>query len=397
MPGFHPFPGLRYTPGRVVSLGDVVCPPYDVISEDDRAALLARSSLNMVGVELPRAAGDLGPYQAARRLLDAWRDAGILARDRQACFYGYRMSFTDPLGEARSTVGAIGALELSTPGSGILPHEETTPKAKTDRLELLRAARTNVSPIWVLSPASGLAAACAPPDHARARAVDPDGVVHELWPITGDDEVSRIHHLVAAHPVLVADGHHRYEVALTYQAERAGAGAPAGDHDGVMALVVELAGDQLAVQPIHRLLGPMAWPLEVALGRPFELIPTGRPDATILDRMQAAGALAVVTRDRTWLARPRPETEAAASHDLDSSRLDVALSQLGPVEVSYQHGWDLATAAVERGDASAAVLVRPATVDQIAAIGRGGRRMPAKTTFFWPKPRTGMVVRELIG
>jgi hypothetical protein len=113
--------------------------------------------------------------------------------------------------------------------------------------------------------------------------------------------------------------------------------------------------------------------------------------------MAEAGALAVLTAAGAWLARPLPALAEKAAHDLDSSRLDVALAGLPPHRVVFQHGWDNAAAAVATGQADAAVLLRPATVDQIGAVSRGQRRMPAKTTFFWPKPRTGLVVRELLG
>jgi hypothetical protein len=111
--------------------------------------------------------------------------------------------------------------------------------------------------------------------------------------------------------------------------------------------------------------------------------------------MDAAGALALVTPTETWLLEPDPATVAAETHDLDSSRLDVALAALPPHQLTYQHGWDMATAAVAKGEADAAVLLRPATVAQIAEVGRARERMPPKTTFFWPKPRTGMVFREV--
>ena len=113
--------------------------------------------------------------------------------------------------------------------------------------------------------------------------------------------------------------------------------------------------------------------------------------------MAEAEALAVLTPTGAWLARPLPALTEKAAHDLDSSRLDVALAGLPPHHLVYQHGWDNAAAAVATGQADAAVLLRPATVSQIGAISRGQQRMPAKTTFFWPKPRTGLVVRELLG
>jgi uncharacterized protein (DUF1015 family) len=389
----------------VASLDDVVCPPYDVISEPERVALEARSPANVVRLELPRDNERPGDrYRQAASLLDAWRDGGILHRDPVPAFYGYRMGFRDPAGGARQTVGVIGALELEPPGSGILPHEQTTPKAKTDRLELLRATRANLSPIWGLTPAGGLAACCPPPGHPAEHAVDLDGVKHELWPITDPDQVKTVRSLVEAQPVLIADGHHRYETALAYQAERAQNAKPPSDskgvgEDAVMALIVELGEEQLTVQAIHRLIQglPAGFDLPGALAEWFELTPTGPADRTISARMADAESLALVTSAGTWLVRPRPALLAAAPHDLDSSRLDVALAALPPHQVTFQHGWDQAATAVASGQADAAVLLRPVTVNQIGEVGRGGVRMPAKTTFFWPKPRTGMVIRELAG
>jgi uncharacterized protein (DUF1015 family) len=392
MPRFEPFAGLRYSSSHIRSLDDVVCPPYDVISETERAALVGRSPYNVVRLELPE-----GPdaYEGAARLLDSWRDGGVLARDHQPCFYGHRMTTRDARGVTRSSIGVIGALGLEPPGSGILPHEETTPKAKTDRLELLRAARANLSPIWVLSPALGLAGLCSPPEHPACHATDEHGARHELWPISDPDQVAAISELVGSKPVLVADGHHRYETALTYQGE---IGSGPGDHNAVMALVVELAPEQLTVQAIHRVLTdlPAGTDLLTSLGKWFDITPTSPVDSTVLERMDDAGALAVVTPESTWLARPSPEVAAAAIHDLDSSRLDVVLADLPGTGIRFQHGWDNAAAAVACGSAQAAVLLRPATVDQIAAIAEGGIRMPPKTTFFAPKPRTGMVIRDLV-
>ena len=147
VPRFVPFPGLRYARSHVRLLDDVVCPPYDVISDSERIALESRHPANIVRLELPADDGDPSQdrYARARILLDAWRDGGIFQRDPNPCFYGYRMTFTDPAGVRRQTLGVIGALGLEEPGTGILPHEETTPKAKTDRMELLRATSAPTS------------------------------------------------------------------------------------------------------------------------------------------------------------------------------------------------------------------------------------------------------------
>ncbi len=418
MPRFQPFPGLRYDPARV-RLPEVVAPPYDVISPEERAALQARSPYNSVRVELPDDEPGGDRYQAAARRIAAWQADGILRRDPMPSFYGYRMTYTDEAGRPRQTVGVVGALGLEPPGTGIFPHERTTPKAKSDRLQLLEATKVNTSPIWALSLSSGLSEALERPV-AFDRVSDPDGIQHELWPITDPAAIAWISNAVSGAPVVIADGHHRFETALHYQGLRRAAErvtsesrlspetpqqtppAPATPRgpaafDSVMALVVELAEEQLSVQAIHRLISnlPAGFDLVGALGRHFALTPTSAPDATLLQRMVDTGSLALVTPDGTWLMRPTPETTEAAIHDLDSSRLEVALSALPQHELVYQHGWDLASGAVSRGEAQGAVLLRPVTVEQIESTGRGGERMPPKSTFFWPKPKTGFVFREV--
>ncbi len=412
MPRFHPFSGLRYAvaDGRLDSL---VAPPYDVISPADRERLAKSDENNAVRVEVPLAEDDVDggggadKYRAAARIWAEWQESGVLVADAEASFYVYRMGFQGEDGRQRQTTGLIGALELSRPGEGgVLPHEQTTARDKADRLDLLRACRANLSPVWGLSTASGLSALCeasGPPD---ARATDEEGVHHRLWRVSQPATLEAMAAVVASAPVLIADGHHRYETALAYRDERAqeaGAGAAGGGTlpgtgaGAVMAYVVELSEDQLDVRPIHRLLSGLSEDIDLpaTLGPHFEVTATTAPDETLPARMKEFGALALVTAEGCWLLRPLPATEAAAAHDLDSSRLDVALADLGPHELRFQHGVGNVMDAVKTGQAQAGVLLRPATVAQIAAIAGGGERMPPKTTFFYPKPRTGMVFRSL--
>lgn len=399
VPRFQPFVGLRYGPDAT-DLSGVICPPYDVISDAQREALEAEHEANCVRLELP-----VGPdrYARAASLLAAWRGpSGPLVPDAEPAFYVYRMGFVDEAGRPRQTTGVLGALGLEPPGSGILPHERTTPKDKADRLELLRATRTNLSPIWGLSLASGLSLLCEPEGPPTARATA-EGVHHRLWKVSAAGVVAALSEAVASAPVVVADGHHRYEVALAYQQEQraggagGGGGGGTGPHDAVLAYIVELAEEQLAVAPIHRLLTglPKGWEPEVVLEPWFEMTPTAAPDATIAARMADAGALCLVAREGTWLLRPRPAVAEAAAMDLDSCRLDVVLDGLPDVSVRFQHGWSQVVDTVSSGEADAGVLLRPATVAQIAAVAHGGGRMPPKTTFFTPKPATGMVMRSL--
>lgn len=396
VPRFDPFPGIRYN-AEDGYLDAVVAPPYDVISAEDRARLVEQSEYNAVRVELPQEEGDgRDKYTVARDLFRSWLGEGALAQDDEPSFYVYRMGFHDETGRPRQTAGILGALELSQPGEGgILPHERTTPKDKADRLDILRTTQVNLSPIWGLSPAEGLSALCEVPGPPLARATDDEGVHHRLWRVTQPGVVEAIASAVASAPVIVADGHHRFEVGNAYKAEQDGR---LGPWDSILAYVVELAEEQLEVRAIHRLLDglPDGFDLVDALSAHFDVFDAGKADETLLARMLDAGALSLVTSEGAWFLRPLAATVEAAEHDLDSSRLDVALAGLPDgARVRFQHGLDNVVRAVDRGQAQAAVLLRPATVSQIAEIGHGGARMPPKTTFFNPKPRTGMVFRAV--
>ena len=378
MPAFEPFRAVRYASADG-DLSDVVAPPYDVISPDDRARLVARSDHNAVRIELPADEGGRDRYEVAAGIWRQWQDEGVLVTDEAPAFYAYRMSFTDDDGTPRQTLGVLGALVLSRPDEGqILPHERTTPKDKADRLNLLRACRANLSPIWGLSLAEGLTGLLDVSGAPAASAVDEDGNRHELWVL---HDTAAISEAVASTPLVIADGHHRYETALAYRDE---AGTEAAGR--VLCYVVELTESQLAVGPIHRLLTGL--PEDFDLSPWFEMEPVDGPPR---------GSMALITADGVWRLTPKQSTVDAAEADLDSSRLDVALAQMPGVSVRYQHGVDLVAQAVAKGEAQAAVLLRPATVEQIAATGHGGERMPPKTTFFFPKPRTGMVFRAVEG
>jgi uncharacterized protein (DUF1015 family) len=397
MARFEAFRGTIYHPDKVVA-DDVIAPPYDVVSPADWVALASRSPYNAIEVELPLAHPEAGldPYENAAAIFDHWHREGVVVVDEGAGFYVYRMTFEVEDGSTRSTTGVLGALGLDPEQRGdVLPHEQTIPKDKRDRLSLLRAAGTNFSPIWGLAVGEGLSEACEAAIAAAAApwtATDSDGVVHERWTVTDTAAVTAISATVGAAPVLIADGHHRYETACTFLGEEPGAKGA----DLILALVVELAEEQLAVEGIHRLLnGVDAAALPDLFDRRFEV--EGGPDDPIelRDLMGSAGGLGLVTRQGSFLLRPRPELLEKAQDDLDSSRLAYALTELGITEVHYQHGALLAREAVLSDEADAAVLLRPVSIDQIARTARGGRRMPPKSTFFQPKPRTGMVFREL--
>ncbi len=395
MARFEPFPGIRYDLDRS-DLSKVIAPPYDVIDADQRSTLAARDPHNAVRIDLPDEADGDGRYEQANQQLQQWQSSGVLVTDDRPSFTIYRMTATDDAGVERHTTGVIGALELAPPGTDILPHEHTTKKAKSDRLDLLRSCRTNLSAIWGLSLAKGLTDLL-PVDHAPlADLVDDDGVRHTIWKLDDPTACAAISAAVAEQPVVVADGHHRYETSLTYKAEREAADGDAGLAGSTMAYIVELVEDELTVHAIHRLIAglPAGTDIVTSLSPWFDDAgdpPSGRP---ITAAMAELGCLTLVLPDRDILLRPRTDV-LAGTRDLDTSRLDVGLAALPPHELTFQHGVANVRAAVASGAAQAGVLLRPATVAQIGATAHGGERMPPKTTFFHPKPKTGLVFRGL--
>jgi uncharacterized protein (DUF1015 family) len=392
---FQPFPAIRYDLDRV-DLDRVISPPYDVIDDEQRAVLAGRDPHNAVHVDLPVDEEGRDRYQVARSLLAGWRDQGVLVTDDCSTFTVYRMAYLDDAGVPRRTTGVIGALELSPPGSDILPHEHTTPKARSDRLDMLRSCRANTSAIWGLSLAKGLTDLLPVDAEPSAVVDDGEGVVHAVWVVDDPAACGAIADAVASQPVVIADGHHRYETSLAYRREREQADGTAGEAASTLAYVVELVEDELSVRGIHRLVDGLPAGLDPidALRAWFEPLGPPPPGTALTAAMADAGALAAVTPAGEVLLRPRPEGLADV-RDLDSARLDAALAALPEHRLRFQHGVDNVRVAVATGDAQLGFVLRPATVAQIEATAHGGERMPPKTTFFHPKPRTGLVFRDL--
>jgi uncharacterized protein (DUF1015 family) len=398
VPRFEPFQGLRYGP-KVAPLAQVIAPPYDVISPTERAHLASRHRANAVLVELPEAdlSGRRDRYTVATDLFTRWQEKGIIVADPVPSLYPYRMTDTS----GRVTTGVIGALGLAEPGaeSDILPHEQTLPKPKSDRLDLLRATRANLSPIWGLSMASGVTATFDPTDDDPVADVyDDDGVRHQLWVLNDADTVDAVRTALATAPVVLADGHHRYETARAFQAEcrQANGGAP-GPYDLVMALVVELAEDQLTVGAIHRtVIGlPEDFDFVDALAPWFDVVRAGAADDRTLGALTDSRSLTLVAGGGAYLLLPHAEVQEQEGNDLDSNLIATVLAALPPHEVMHRHSVAEAMEALRDGEGQAAFLLRPVTVSQIDEWANARRRMPPKTTFFSPKPRTGMVFRSL--
>jgi uncharacterized protein (DUF1015 family) len=393
VPRFTPFAALRYAAGP---LDDLIAPPYDVLSDADVEGLGARSPMNITHVDVPRESAGPDRYERAAQVLAEWIDRGVLVADPQPTFTLYRMRFVDAAGNDRDIVGVLGGLEVVDDGAGgVLPHERVTPKASTDRLDLTRATRCNLSPIWGLSLAAGLTTLLTEPAELLA-SVTVDGVEHRVERVSDGDRIAAIAAKVADDDVLIADGHHRYGVSRTYRDEvRAATGARTTAAEDTLAFVSELVADQLSVEAIHRLYSDVDTDaLIAALDRCFDRADAGPVSATTLAEMQERGALRLIGPGELsqWLT-PRPDAFDGV-RALDGAWLEHALDGLEHT-VTYQHGVDLVLAAVARGDAAAGVLIRPVSVAEIERTAREGLLMPPKSTFFTPKLRTGLVLRPL--
>lgn len=393
MPRFEPFHALRFASA---DLNLVAAPPYDVLSEADREALAQRHPNNIVHIDVPVESDGIGRYDAAGDVLDNWVTQGVLIEDAEPSFTIYRMTFRDEAGAERTTFGVIGALEVVDEGAGgVLPHERTTPKAKTDRLDLTRATMTNLSPVWGLSLTAGLTELLRAPGELLGT-VTTEGVTHTVERMSDPARVAAISLAVGSNEVVIADGHHRYAISRTFRDEQRVADTGSnGSAELTMTYVGELIEEQLSVEAIHRLYTGIDFAaLQATFEKFFEFVPAGKVVASITYDMQDKGALVLIDdQGNGTFMIPRPEMFTGI-RDLDGARLEHALANVSH-DVSYQHGVGLVVDIVASGKAAAGVLIRPVTVAEIQRTADEGLLMPPKSTFFTPKLRTGPVIRPL--
>lgn len=393
MPRFLPFRALRFDSER---LSKVTSPPYDVLSARDREELAENDSDNIVHIDIPIEADGPTRYEKAAEQLSTWRSTGVLSLDNEPSLTLYRMRFTDESGRPRMTAGVIGALEVvDEQAGGVLPHERTTPKAKTDRLDLTRTTKSNLSPVWGLSLGSGLADALRE-SAEKVGSVTKDGVEHSFERITDPSRIAKICDLVSQSDVVIADGHHRYAVSRTYRDEMRSSGSPlAPAAELTMTYVSELVEEQMSVAAIHRLYDISDDEIfQSALEDHFEVLACPEVNSEITNWMRDNGCL-VLLRSGGQAVALKPRASAFTSiRDLDGSRLEHALRNC-PHEVRYQHGVDEVLGFIRSGSADAAILIRPVTVAEIRRTARDRELMPPKSTFFTPKILTGVVLRPL--
>jgi uncharacterized protein (DUF1015 family) len=428
----RPFRGLRYDPARA-DLALTIAPPYDVISPDEQRALYERSPHNVVRIEYGEqhtsdTDGD-NRYTRAASDIASWTRDGVLVRERFPAMYAYRQEFTwGDQTHARQHIFA--AIRLEPWDRGVIkPHEHTLSGPKADRLDLLRATATQISPVYCLYRRNHGSLRMPPLLSGRALYdVEADGQRHVLTAITDDDAAWAIAAYIEACDVYIADGHHRYETALRYRDERrADAASWSGDEAAnfVLMALTDAADPGLLVLPTHRLIHREQPDASYAITRWFNIEDLGEisADAAAMyeARLHGAGettafvalglrpghAHLLTLRDRAGVDHVLPADQPPAWKRLDVSVLqfavlrdvfgidDAALAAGGAV--TYTQDTRAAVGAVTSGQAACAFLLNATPVDQVLAVADAGGRMPQKSTYFYPKLPTGLVMHPVGG
>jgi uncharacterized protein (DUF1015 family) len=432
MADVRPFRGVRFDASHADPTL-TIAPPYDVISADEQRALYVRSEHNIVRVEYgAQRDGDTSSdnrYTRAAADLAAWRQTGILLRDEAPAVYAYRQEFSWE-GRIYLRRHYFAAVRLEPWDAGVIkPHERTLSGPKADRLDLLRATRTQVSPVYCLYRARAAAAALADLEGTPLYDFEADGQRHILAAVIEPRAQAVFSDHLARCDVYIADGHHRYETALKYRDEcRGQAGSWTGEEPENFVLMALTPADDpgLLVLPTHRLLTSAAVRADVMtkIARCFRVEDVGAlGDASILEaalrRLDAAkgeaafvaagleaGRVTLLTLiDRAAIESLMPEDQPQAWRRLDVSVLQYGI--LGRVfdiddaaimaggAVSYTQDASLACDAVVQGRANVAFLLNATPVDQVLAVADAGGRMPQKSTYFYPKLPTGLVMNAL--
>ncbi len=422
MAEIRPFRALRFNTEKAGEIGQLVCPPYDIISDEQRKGYLAKNPCNIIRLELPKGEE---PYRTAGETLKQWMEQGILRQDEQESIYIYEEEFTVN-GLHTKFKGCIVRVRLEEFSKGIvLPHEETLSKAKEDRFNLMKATNCNFSQIYSLymDPEHEItnrldALSDAAPENELT---DSDGVTHRLWIVSDQSEIAAICKAFADKKLYIADGHHRYETALNYRNYCRENKIGSGEEDYVMMMLVDMEHPGLVVLPTHRLVRDLPQfdkeNLLTACREYFDV--TEEEDInsaeaklkTLYDDGKKAfafycggsGYTLLVLRDTDALARLLPD-KSAASQGLDVTVLHTLVLEkiLGidadnmakQINLTYVKQFEDAVAAVEKGDAQCAFILNPTKVTEIRDVAAAGEKMPQKSTYFYPKLITGLVMNR---
>ena len=417
----RPFQGILYDPQRV-DLSRVVAPPYDVIGPADQRRYYTQDPHNVVrliaGEVRPTDTPEDNKYTRAANFFQQWLADGVLRREPGPGLFVYSHRFVDPTsGQARERRGILGVVELEPFGSGVLPHEQTHARAKADRLSLTRAVVANLSPVFALyeDPQSAVGpiiepAMAQPP---RLSIAGEDADQHTVWPVSGAGRFHELAGVFGRTRLYIADGHHRYETALNFRNKQRldhPEAPPNAAFNYVLMLLVDVADPGLTILPTHRLLHDFERFDPALVGRlASRHFVTPRHDgAALLAAMQepkpnhrigiaTAGSYVTVDIDRTDAADPVSGLDVSVLHrEILQREVGLEAAELESERyLSYSRDVSSLFDRVESGAGQAAFLLRPPAVSDVVEVARAGQVMPQKSTYFFPKPASGIVFNPL--
>ncbi len=405
-----PFKGLLYNVSRV-SVEDVLAPPYDVITPEYREALYMQSPYNIVRIDFGKEEkGDTeteNKYTRARGYLDTWMKKGVFIRSDQPSFYAYEMSYAIE-GVKKRLLGLLGLVKLEELGKGgIYPHECTHSKPKQDRLNLMRSCGANTSPIFSLYKSSEgrisniLSKVSAAKPYIES--ADITGDVHRLWQIDNTEWIETIKQEFEDKAVFIADGHHRYETAFELHKEMSAKESPtsARPFDHILMFLANMMDEGITILPTHRLLKKIPEDMSEVLSECFE-IEYVKNDLDIKKRLAGGGHVFgfLQTGSNVWsllkyksgnLSEVRPdlrEIDVVILHELILKKI------LNTTEIGYEMDVNKAIDKVKNGEFSAAFFLNPTRVEDVERSALSSVRMPPKSTYFYPKLMTGLVINK---
>lgn len=450
MPQTYPFRAIRYTNDDVSAL---IAPPYDVLDSNGKQELLTRNPANIVGIDLPHTpAKELGPqskYDGAADALDKLLKSSTLVHDEQPAMFAYRQTTQNSDGSSTLRCGMAVTVDVvpfgPREGGGVLPHEETFSGPKQDRMALMKATRTQLSPIFGLHADEHGYATKIVRNIMSSRACDQrammnDGVLHEVWRVTDDAVIAGYRAALAGEDIFIADGHHRYTTGLSYLSELESSRVSKGlaplseDHPAKrsMMVLIGMSDPGLIIWPTHRVLGGMKdYTLDKFLNAVKDEL-TLQPIAGDIRALDAAmnlqsdsGRMRFGLYDfcsgKAYIARPVHDDPLAArfpnkprawrelvvayiQHVLVERIAQPVLNAGEPIKWAFPHtvheveeiGKGLETGAGGgAGFAQLAVMVRPTPLTSVRDVSRAGELMPQKSTFFYPKLATGLFMHGL--
>lgn len=408
-----PFRGLRYNATQVEGIANVIAPPYDVIKPEERVALEAHHPANIIRLILSQPfdddTDDANQYTRAATLMNRWITDGTLVKDMTPRYYIYDQSFRAPDEKNYTRRALIGLVKLEPfENRVVLPHEKTHAGPKADRLNLMRECHANLSPIFLLyaDPTGDIEQIMESFTDAHPPEIDcaqTFGSTHQLWCLDDAERNNTIQNLFSSKPLLIADGHHRYETALAFRDEMVHTGLPGYGY--MMVNLVRMESPGLAVLAIHRLLDNLSSDrVNAALAKLPEVFEVHEVNtqANLMAQLEAlkgkSPAVGMYTADNNY--------RLLIPHSIISDQLDVALVQetlikeIFQVEtladhISYTAYADDAVAHVKGSADRVAFLMNPTPVEQVLEVAMAGSTMPQKSTYFYPKMATGFVLNLL--